>query len=503
MKKTKLKLIIQLCFVGSLVVSCITENGRLPQDVKNLCELTEPEFATWFKNSKVTEDGIVTPANSVDFVHDNNCDFYKWSERMFLWVTSKEGDAKTVFESPEFYSVSPKKIIGKDTVRELIPHRSGQLLRAIANVDKTGKIISEEGQATDDVLMDANGSLVYYISMVNDVYAEFLTAVKNKKMNGNTFPTTKEERDSIFNYAKKNGIILKNPNTLAIEIKTSWVDVSKLKNSNEYITIDAIIPIYKKKSNKLWEVEGERKAKLALIGIHIVGSANEHPEMIWATFEHKKNTPNAAYQYLNNKDITITVEADNSNDWLLNANIKDSTNISHMTFSGDKILGINKHQISPSNTLRTTPWGSSFDVNPNAENSSPAASNSEIISINNSVIHKLKGKDIRKNYIFIGATWTANGTAPNGYSYNPNIDSLKVSGVAIGTSQLANSTMESYVQNGENYNAFGSCFSCHSNNKSLQPSDLSHVYARIVPLSKKTLLESHNYSNVKERQLPK
>jgi hypothetical protein len=483
MKKIKLKMIVLFCFIGSIVISCVTENGKLPQDMKNLCELSDIEFATWFKNGEITENGIVTPANSVDFVHNNNCDFYKWSERMFLWMTSTS-DNKNIFESPEFYSVSPKKIIGNDTIRELIPHRSGQLLRAIANVDKSGSIISEEGQATDDVLMDRNESLVYYISMVNDVYAEFLTAVKNKKMSGNSFPTTKADRDRIFNYAKANGITLKNPNTLAIEIKTSWVDVSKLKNSDEYITIDAIIPTYKKKNNKLWEIEGEKKAKLALIGIHIVGSANGHPEMIWATFEHKKNTPNASYQYLNNKDITITVEPDKNKDWLLNENLNDSANISHMTFSDDKIVAKKNREISASNTLRTKPWGSSIDVKPNPEDSSPAASNSEIIAINNSIINKLKGKDIRKNYIFIGATWTQNGTAPNGYSYNPNIDSLKVSGVAIGASQLANSTMETYVQNGDKYNPFGSCFSCHSANKSLQPSNLSHVFARIIPLSK-------------------
>lgn len=484
MKKIKVTLIVQFFLIGSLVISCVTENGKLPQDMKNLCELSETEFATWFKNGEVTENGIVTPANSVDFIHNNNCDFYKWSERMFLWMTSTS-DQKTIFESPEFYSVSPKKIIGNDTIRELIPHQSGQLLRAIANVDKSGSIISEEGQATDDALMDKNESLVYYISMVNDVYAEFLTAVKNKKMSGNSFPTTKAERDSIFNYAKANGILLKNPNTLAIEIKTSWVEVSKLKNSEEYIIIDAIIPTYNKKNKKLWKIEGERKTKLALIGIHIVGSANGHPEMIWATFEHKKNTPNAAYQYVNNKDIIVTIEPDKNKDWLLNDNLNDSTNISHMTFSDDKIIAKKNREISASNTLRTKPWGSSIDVRPNAEDHSPAASNSEIIAINNSIINKLKGKDIRKNYIFIGATWTENGTAPNGYSYNPNVESLKVPGVAIGASQLANSTMETYVQNGDKYNPFGSCFSCHSSNKNLQPSSLSHVFARIVPLSKR------------------
>ncbi len=476
MKKRTVTKFLLLAIIGTLSVSCKLENGKLPKDVATSCEVSDAEFATWFKDGSITENGVVTPANSVDFVHDNNCDFYKWSERMFLWMTSKDDKNKTVFESPEFYTVSPKV----DGHRNLIPHKEGQLLRAFANVDKTGKIISEEGQATDDVLMDANGNLVYYISMVNDVYVEFLNAVNQKKMTGNTFPTTKSERDSIFAFAKQNGITLKNPDALALEIKTSWVDVSKVENTEEFVVIDATIPVYDKVSDQLWTIKSERKAKLALIGMHIVGSASGHPELIWATFEHKRNTPNAAYQYITKDNKVETVLPDQGDHWLFNKNIKDSANVSHMTFSGDSIKANKGFTISPSNTVRTKPWGSAVDVQPNAEDASPAASNSEIIAINNAIMSKLKGKDVRKNYIFIGATWTNSGTGPNGYSFNPKVDSLIVNGVAIGASQLANSTMETYAQNGEKYNAYGSCFSCHSNNNGLKPDDLSHVYSGLL-----------------------
>ncbi|NHM01847.1 hypothetical protein [Flavobacterium difficile] len=494
MKKSIFSKMFSVTIIGALMVSCVVENGKLPQNVKPLCDLSDKDFATWFKTGEVTENGEVTPANSVDFKHENNCDFYKWSERMFLWMTSKSniGD-DVVFESPEFYTVSPKT----DGHRDLIQNKPGQLLRAMANVDKTGKIVSEEGQATDDVLMDANGNLVYYISMVNDVYAEFLNAVNQKKMSGNKFPTTKAEKDSIFTFAQQNGVVLKNPNALAIEIKTSWVDATSLKNVNEFVTIDATVPVYKKKSNKLWVINGERKIKLALVGMHIVGSTSGHPEMIWATFEHQRNAPNQAYQFVNKDGITETVLADGEKDWLLNNEPRGINNQSHMTFSGDSIVAKELCEISPSNTLRTKPWGSAVDVTPNAEDASPAAANSEIIAINNAVISKLKGKDVRKNYIFIGATWTANGAGPNGYSYNSTVDSLKVAGVAIGTSQLANSTMETYAQNGDQYNTYGTCFSCHSNNKGLKPGDLSHVFNALLrglpaPNSAMAIVEDRN-----------
>ena len=136
--------------------------------------------------------------------------------------------------------------------------------------------------------------------------------------------------------------------------------------------------------------------------------------------------------------------------------------------------------IKPSNTVRTKPWGVASDTIPNAEDASVAASNSEIISLNASLQKMLVGNDIRKNYIFIGATWTANGVAPNGESYAP---SNSTPGVAIGTSQLANSTMETYAQNGTAYSQYGSCFACHNSNNSLTPGSLSHVFSDILPLA--------------------
>lgn len=468
-----------LLLIVTLTLSCKKEKEEYLTTTTNTdsCDLTKSEFNSWFKSGTATENGAVMNANSVDFLHNNNCDFYKWSEQMFLWITTSSNN-ETVMESPTFYTITPKKIIGKDTIRDLIPHKKGMLLRAVANVDKTGKIHTEEGQATDDVLMDKNGNLIYYISMANDVYAQFLTATKKGKMSGKTFPTTAAERDSIVAFAKNNGVVLNNPNALAIELKTSWVVADSLANASDYITVEAIIPTYTK-TKTLWVISGERKAKLAMIGMHIVGSTSGHPEMVWATFEHKNNTPNLAYQYLDEKGAVKTMPADGDGSWILNTNVKDSANISHMKFSGDSIIANKGYTISPSNTTRTKPWGSSFDTQPNAEDTSPAIANSKVIAINKAVAQLLPGNDLRKNYVFIGATWTENGTGPSGLSYSPTNNKA---GVAIGSSQLANSTMETYAQNGINYNKYGTCFACHSNNNGLKPKDLSHVFREIVAL---------------------
>lgn len=488
MKNSNIKIGFAVLIIVTLFGGCkpnaSTEEGllavsSLPQDAFQSCPLTSSQFNSWFVSGTATENGPVNAPTSVGLVHNDNCDFYQWSAQMFLWLTSSSPNAGTVMESPTFYTVSPKDSSGK---RTLIPHVQGQLMRAVSNVTKDGLIDSEEGQATDDVLMAKDGSLIYYISMVNDVYAQFLTGVAAGKLSGATFPTTQAELAQIIAYAQGNGVTLNDANTLTMELKTSWVDASTLADASDYITINAIIPTYTKTATT-WTPLKEKQATLALIGVHIVGSTAGHPEMVWATFEHKKNAPNASYTYLDVNKNVKTVSADTGNDWVLNSNAADTTyNKSYMKYDSknNSIVSNSGDSIRPSNTVRTKPWGVASDIIPNAEDASVAAANSEIISLNASLQKMLVGNDIRKNYIFIGATWTANGVAPNGISYSP---TNSTAGVAIGTSQLANSTMETYAQNGTIYNEYGSCFACHNKNNSLTPGSLSHVFSDILPLA--------------------
>lgn len=468
------------------------QQTSLPQDVLQSCVVDNATLASWFVDGQITENGQVKAANSVLFNPQNNCSFYTWSEQMFLWLTSKDGSV-TVFESPDFYTVSPVT----NNARHLIPHKKGDVLRATSNL---AKLDTEEGQATDNVLLDRYGNVVYFITMVNDVYAAMVQMAAQYPDSITQFPTTQQQLDSILYYAKNNNIPISNPNVLAMELKTSWVKLNGSMKEKDYITIEAIIPEYDKKSESLWVLKGETKAKLALVGMHIVGSANGHPEMIWSTFEHRSNTPNGSYQYINTKGDTVTVPADNSGQWLFNQNAQNTNiadaNISFAQFNQDTISAdTNKGNqiIQPSNTIRVLPWGCAYDVQPNQEDASPAAANSEVIAINNSIINNLKGNDVRKNYIFIGSTWTFGGAVPNGNVYNPTVAGSTTPGAAIGTSSLANSTMETDFQltptpNIKGVSASNTCFTCH--NSTLDPKiyptqadgfiGLSHVFGQLM-----------------------
>jgi hypothetical protein len=359
----------------------------------------------------------------------------------------------------------------------------------------SGKIVDvEQGQAQDNGVLEAqNGSLVYYATMVNDVYAYFLT--REKALNKNDpFPTTKPELDKIKDFASAHGTTFSDPNTLTVEVKSSWVRAAGLPHRGTYITMNATIPTYDKSNPKKWKPNGKETVELALVGIHVVGSVAGHPEMIWATFEHFNNVPIAEYKY-NSTSGVKTVPQATSGPWLFSSNSPSSLNVMHMQASGLDIVPVSPHAISPSDTIRWKPWGAAADLAPNpisggsgASNAERVvASNTEILSINNNVRGMMADGDIRRNYILSGATWTIPGTLPLPCFTPPAPGN---SSTQVGTSQLANSTMETYQQGKDNTTKLGgsNCFSCHvraiqGGGCDVNPNGLSHVYGVLLPLA--------------------
>jgi hypothetical protein len=101
----------------------------LPSDAGTTCAtaLTAAEFNTWFDAGVVSLNGSVKPADSVHFPDIPNCTFYKWSEQMFLWLTSPApprygGGGGLIMNSSAFYDVTPPDSMGH---RQLVPHSSG------------------------------------------------------------------------------------------------------------------------------------------------------------------------------------------------------------------------------------------------------------------------------------------------------------------------------------------------------------------------------------------
>ena len=319
----------------------------------------------------------------------------------------------------------------------------------------SGAVIDiDAGQAGGNgVLLAQNGSVIFYQTVVNDVYAYFLTGQSHHALPAsNQFPTTGPMSAAITQYAATNGVknkVIVDPEALTIEAKISWIEVTaSLPNPGSYITTQAIIPVYNTSSTTSWPVASSRVATLAMVGVHVVGSVAGHPEMFWATFEHFGNTPLAQYPYNNSAGTQ---------------NVMPSA-------GGMYVYVANVAAISPSDTLRTAPFGTpDIATQPNPGDPTVAAANTELIALNNNIAAGSAAADVRNNYFQSGTTWTNNGQGGTG---------AWPGGNEIGTNFLANSTMETYHQ-GANYQTGGfNCFTRHGSNTT----SVSHMYSSLQPL---------------------
>lgn len=375
----------------------------------------------------------------------------------------------------------PKGMIASRQVLNILPVQKFIVAGQPLLVSAAGTVIeTEAGQADDGVLLTQNNSLVYYITMVNDVFAYFLTGIKDGAIpspggvvNNALFPTTPPELNQVLTFASAHGASIPDPNALAIEIKTAWVLASSVPSPADYITMTATIPTYDTTNPALWVQNGTQTVQLALVGMHVVGSTAGHPEMLWATFEHFRNAPNGAYQYVSAAGIQ-NVPQNTVGAWLFTVNGSGGPfNCSNQSLSGANIAatvgGCATGVVTPNNVIRWKAFGAAFNQAPNPIDPSTAASNSEIISIHNTT--QVPGVDVRNQYFMTGTTWTVGGAAPTG---------MFPAGNEVGTSRLANTSMETFAQGSSNMvtGSDTNCFTCHVTNKVT----VSHVFSGLQPL---------------------
>jgi hypothetical protein len=323
---------------------------------------------------------------------------------------------------------------------------------------------AEQAQADLGVLMAQNNSLVYYTIEVNDVFGYFASGVNSGAISATHFPTSASDEAPILAYAATKGVAsFPDPEALTIELKTAWVEAVNLPTGCNYITMRAEIPDYDTSdpAHKVWPKTETRTARLAMIGMHVVGSVKEHPEMVWATFEHVCNAPTTSYTYLagaSESDSTPRPGPAESGPWLLSSTDTPVMPVTsrmfyNATVSPPRIEAEPGMTIGPTDVQRTMPWGMPGSF---------TGSNSDLIALNHTVRSQLASGDLRSNYILTGATWRPSG---------------ELDGTGVGTNQLANTSMETFAQP-------SNCFNCHQGNALGDSSGNghSHIFGEIAPL---------------------
>ncbi|MCA1780247.1 MAG: hypothetical protein LC637_12955 [Xanthomonadaceae bacterium] len=475
-----------------------------PPSVKPTCTVPEATFQSWFAGDAVEPNGAVWPADSLNFPeHNTRCDFYRWGAQMFLWLTSPEGNG-WVLDGPTIFTVSPP-VNGE---RKLIRNGQGSAFEVTTRATKRDDIAELAQAGSGGVLLSQQKSLVYYGVHVNDVYGYFLSAQKTAGPGSyfgsvTDFPIGPNDINQLNMYMASAfpGEQLSDEMALTIELKTSWVDASTLSNPDDYVTVKADSPSFTRNAdNTIWTRAGTEPLTLALVGMHVMGTVKNHPEFVWATFEHKDNTPDAGYFYTKPDGQTAYQPQPTSGSFTFHngefgtqANVECAQQAStdgDGYEAGDLIAARLKTPtddpikplacsdgIIPSNTIREKPWGGKPDRN-SEEN------NTLLISLNQSVLSQLAVGDVRKNYIQIGSIWTAPATTA-GIAPIPSRPPFTTADLR-GSLDLYNSTMETYTFEGA-----PNCFSCHAlfkDDKGNYPTnsfgafELSHIYSEIEPL---------------------
>ena len=479
----------------------------IPTDFQSTCTVTQQQFDSWFGGVAPGAGAPASVAKSSTFTQDNAnsgtgpdvCNFYQWGAQMFLWLTSPEGSGLVV-DGSSIFNVSP----AVDGVRNLIANGDDDAYRLAIRTGKSDdEEIGEVGQAgSQGVLLSqrlspasGHNALVYYGVHVNDVYGYFLTGQKNGVFTGLNFPSSPDELADVVKYAKDTfSVDLPNSDALVMEMKTSWVAADSVPDKADYVTITAEVPVYAVSADNLtWKPKDTATMELALTGIHIVGTVQDHPEFVWATFEHVWNAPDAAYWYDTDAGPKQwPYSSDGEFLFLKTGTEAFKNNVQCAQGKGVEIVytPVSKQDptpackggITPSNTIREFPWGSA------TENTTAIRKNNTLLlSVNASVRGKLAKGDARANYVQTGGVWT---TTPDGGGDAPIPDQLHGSKYIAtqkrGSLDLANATMETYTMGGD-------CFGCHQVThktkaeggpvNSFQAFELSHVFSQISKLT--------------------
>lgn len=476
------KALISLMIVSSVfvLVSCseTKENTSVEQADNNVvaiadalpqCSVSVDELSGWFASGSVTNGGMVNPAVSTAFppLQNTKCDFYKWAAQMFLWLTSPSGSSY-VFDGDTFYDVVPQ---GSEFV--FVSNADNDQNRFAVRSAKPIDIGSTAQAGGSGVLLTQDGSLTYYGIHTNDVYAYYLTGQKAGDFAGTSiataFPTTE---DDLILVEKSAGKTFPDASALTLELKTSWVPVSAVPNADRYITITAMVPSYDRSDAKSWTLNADMvEAELALVGMHVVGSVNGHPELVWASFESFRNAPFAAYSYEMSDGAVQNVPYDSSGTWLFmeenGAEITHISELAHVDSSGN-IVATTDADIAPNNVVLLNPWG-------NLPGSSGDMGNSgELIQLAQSLNSQLSSvQDPRANYFQLGGIWSQKGQIPT----SGTDDFLR------GSLYLANATMETFHQYPDENSGFVSnnCFTCHSTSSG-ESINVSHIFGSLQPL---------------------
>lgn len=236
---------------------------------------------------------------------------------------------------------------------------------------------------------------------------------------------------------------------------------------------------------------GAKTVTLGMVGFHLVNWTSAHPEMIWATFEHKSNAPLCdGSSATSGWSLTSAAAAQCLADNPQPTPGTISANCASFDFNNQPApVGTPPSTGTPDEICRLYANGNE----PNPVNGNDSAANlASIQQLNealvgpNGLLTKLPSDNpmsVWQNYEMIGGLWTkggvASGDSPVSHTAGnpPTVQPGDPNSPQRGSLQLANTTMETYEQGAQSF--VPNCFGCH-NYVPATPLKVSHIATQLL-----------------------
>jgi hypothetical protein len=203
---------------------------------------------------------------------------------------------------------------------------------------------------------------------------------------------------------------------------------------------------------------------MALLGVHVVGVVKNHPEFIWATFEHQDMAPEYDWAATTTSDVPVTSSTN-----MLFFDKNASATIDNIQYnpsvtpkSAENVFSIFPHGIPRS-------AGNNFMSGTSQSNATNQSNLNHILDLNQCVVSNLSSSSVWKNYFYNGSIWLNT----DGLDHQQQVKMMVDSGYNIGNSQTGGSTRGSLAAFNITMETFAQCFGVNEINK-MQASSLTN-----------------------------
>ena len=369
--------------------------------------------------------------NGVPIGDETNCQFYQFSWQWFLQEvspsTSSPGDRN--FETLRVFQPNVPKQCSLPAARGKAAAANALLVRVAQVADNSLDPVStaefEQFQADHFSLYDQNKNVVLYNMWYSDAMCSPTPA---------GFPAG------------------------SMEIKTAWRQLTASDDAATYYTMQVTDTHV-----------SPTPITLGLVGMHLVNSTANHPEFVWASFEHSTNAPNCDGTPTTPTAGWSFANADAAK-CLATGGIAGCTQYA-FNAGGPQDGDQNPYTGTPTNVCQLYPHGNDTgDTAANGNNNKTNLSNiTELNAQMGNFLRALPATDpmaVWTNYTLVGGLWTNGGvpvcTGNPSVCTNP-VPSSKAPASTTnperGSLQLTNVTMETFEQGPTS--SVPNCFSCH------------------------------------------